>query len=159
LHVGGRIAGEPHHRFPHHPTPNFYVWGRFLCALWIEGGRMVPEGDTSAVRPGDVIQFQGVLFERRTGNGHGRWVYEHHTAVVRGVSPDGSTVAIWHQNVNGRQTVGPDEIYLPYMTRGHLRVYGRDGTLVIADASEDPQGEPLYVKLVENGRIVYRESF
>jgi hypothetical protein len=84
---------------------------------------MVPEGDTSAVRPGDVIQFQGVLFERRTGRGCGRWVYEHHTAVVRGLSPDGSTVAIWHQNVNGRQTVGPDEIYLPYMTRGHLRVY------------------------------------
>ena len=42
---------------------------------------------------------------------------------------------------------------------GYLRVYGRDATLVIGDASEPAQGEPLFVKLVENGRIVYRESF
>jgi nicotinate phosphoribosyltransferase len=42
---------------------------------------------------------------------------------------------------------------------GYLRVYGRDDTLIVADASEPAQGEPLFVKLVENGRIVYRESF
>jgi nicotinic acid phosphoribosyltransferase len=42
---------------------------------------------------------------------------------------------------------------------GYLRVYGRDETMVVADASEPPQGEPLFVKLVEAGRIVYRESF
>ena len=42
---------------------------------------------------------------------------------------------------------------------GYLRVYGRDEVLVIADASEPAQGEPLFVKLVEAGRIVYRESF
>jgi nicotinate phosphoribosyltransferase len=42
---------------------------------------------------------------------------------------------------------------------GYLRVYGRDATLMIGDASEPAQGEPLFVKLVENGRIVYRESF
>ena len=42
---------------------------------------------------------------------------------------------------------------------GYLRVHGRDDALVIADASEPAQGEPLYVKLVEAGRIVYRESF
>jgi nicotinic acid phosphoribosyltransferase len=42
---------------------------------------------------------------------------------------------------------------------GYLRVYGRDDTLVIADASEPPAGEPLFVKLVEHGRIVYHESF
>jgi nicotinic acid phosphoribosyltransferase len=42
---------------------------------------------------------------------------------------------------------------------GYLRVFGRGDTLVVADASELPQGEPLFVKLVENGRIVYRESF
>jgi nicotinic acid phosphoribosyltransferase len=41
---------------------------------------------------------------------------------------------------------------------GYLRVYGRDDTLVVADVSE-PQGEPLFMRLVENGRIVYRESF
>jgi nicotinic acid phosphoribosyltransferase len=42
---------------------------------------------------------------------------------------------------------------------GYLRVYGRDDVLVVADASEPPLGEPLFVKLVEAGRIVYRESF
>ena len=42
---------------------------------------------------------------------------------------------------------------------GYLRVYGRDDTLVVADASEPPQGDPLFVKLVEQGRVIYRESF
>jgi nicotinic acid phosphoribosyltransferase len=42
---------------------------------------------------------------------------------------------------------------------GYLRVYGRDDALIVADASEPPQGEPLFVKLVDQGRIVYRESF
>ncbi|MBV9125811.1 MAG: hypothetical protein JO112_20870 [Planctomycetes bacterium] len=42
---------------------------------------------------------------------------------------------------------------------GYLRVYGRDDALVVADASETPPGEPLFVKLVEGGRIVYHERF
>jgi nicotinate phosphoribosyltransferase len=42
---------------------------------------------------------------------------------------------------------------------GYLRVYGRDDTLVVADAGESPQGEPLFVKLVEAGRVVYDEPF
>jgi nicotinic acid phosphoribosyltransferase len=42
---------------------------------------------------------------------------------------------------------------------GYLRVYARDDVLVVADASEAPQGEALFVKVVEQGRIVYRESF
>src|ERR1700692_2737011 len=42
---------------------------------------------------------------------------------------------------------------------GYLRVYGRDDVMVVADASEPAQGEPLFVRLVERGRIVYRESF
>jgi nicotinate phosphoribosyltransferase len=42
---------------------------------------------------------------------------------------------------------------------GYVRVYGRGDTLVVADASEAIDGEPLFVKLVEQGRVVYRESF
>lgn len=42
---------------------------------------------------------------------------------------------------------------------GYLRVYGRDDTLIVADASEPAPGEPLFVKLVDQGNIVYRESF
>jgi nicotinate phosphoribosyltransferase len=42
---------------------------------------------------------------------------------------------------------------------GYLRVYAQDDTLLLADASETIDGEPLFVKLVERGRIVYGESF
>ncbi len=42
---------------------------------------------------------------------------------------------------------------------GYLRVYGRDDVMIVADTAEPPPGEPLFVKLVENGRIVYQESF
>jgi nicotinate phosphoribosyltransferase len=42
---------------------------------------------------------------------------------------------------------------------GYLRVYGNSDTMVVADASEPPLGEPLFTKLVTNGRIMYRETF
>jgi nicotinate phosphoribosyltransferase len=42
---------------------------------------------------------------------------------------------------------------------GYLRVYGSGDTMIVADSSEPPLGEPLFVKLIEQGRIVYRESF
>jgi nicotinate phosphoribosyltransferase len=42
---------------------------------------------------------------------------------------------------------------------GYPRVYARDDVLVIADASEAPQGEPLFVKLVDQGRVMYSEAF
>jgi nicotinic acid phosphoribosyltransferase len=58
-----------------------------------------------------------------------------------------------HPNVKFSNSPGKESL------GGYLRVYGRDDTLVVAEASEAPRGEPLFVKLVENGRIVYRESF
>lgn len=42
---------------------------------------------------------------------------------------------------------------------GYLRVYGRGDALVVADAAEPIDGEPLFVKLVDQGRVVYQESF
>ena len=42
---------------------------------------------------------------------------------------------------------------------GYLRVYEVGDTLRVADASEPPLGKPLFVKLVEQGRVVYRETF
>jgi nicotinate phosphoribosyltransferase len=42
---------------------------------------------------------------------------------------------------------------------GYVRVYGRGDALVIADRSETIDGDPLFVRLVERGRVVYRESF
>src|SRR5439155_21699558 len=58
-----------------------------------------------------------------------------------------------HPNVKFSNSPGKESL------GGYLRVYGRDDALVVADASEPPQGEPLFVKLVDQGRIVYRESF
>jgi nicotinic acid phosphoribosyltransferase len=42
---------------------------------------------------------------------------------------------------------------------GYLRVYGQGDALLVAEASERVDGEPLFVKLAEQGRIVYRETF
>ena len=58
-----------------------------------------------------------------------------------------------HPNVKFSNSPGKESL------GGYLRVYGRDDALIVADASESIDGEPLFVKLVEQGRIVYRESF
>jgi nicotinate phosphoribosyltransferase len=58
-----------------------------------------------------------------------------------------------HPNVKFSNTPGKESL------GGYLRVYAQDDTLLIADASETIDGEPLFVRLVENGRIVYRETF
>lgn len=42
---------------------------------------------------------------------------------------------------------------------GYIRVYARGNTMIVADKSESIDGEPLFVKLVEQGRVVYREDF
>jgi hypothetical protein len=42
---------------------------------------------------------------------------------------------------------------------GYIRVYGRGDTMIVADKSEAIDGEPLFVKLVDQGRVVYAESF
>src|SRR6516225_2627480 len=51
-------------------------------------------------------------------------------------------------NSPGKETLG-----------GYLRMYGKADSLVIADATEPSMGQPLFVKLVDQGRIVYQESF
>lgn len=42
---------------------------------------------------------------------------------------------------------------------GYLRMYGQGDVMLVAERDERVDGEPLFVKLVEQGRIVYRESF
>jgi nicotinic acid phosphoribosyltransferase len=42
---------------------------------------------------------------------------------------------------------------------GYIRVYGRGDTFVVADKSEQIDGEPLFVNLVKQGRVVYAEDF
>jgi nicotinic acid phosphoribosyltransferase len=58
-----------------------------------------------------------------------------------------------HPNVKFSNSPGKESL------GGYLRVYGRGDTMIVADASEAPPGEPLFVKLVESGKIVYHEKF
>jgi nicotinic acid phosphoribosyltransferase len=58
-----------------------------------------------------------------------------------------------HPNVKFSNSPGKESL------GGYLRVYGRDDAMVVADSSEAPQGEPLFVRLVDQGRVMYRESF
>src|SRR5205814_982640 len=58
-----------------------------------------------------------------------------------------------HPNVKFSNSPGKESL------GGYPRVYGDGDTMVVADAAEPLSGEPLFVKLVEQGRIVYRESF
>ncbi|MBI5398572.1 DUF5598 domain-containing protein [Candidatus Woesearchaeota archaeon] len=41
---------------------------------------------------------------------------------------------------------------------GSIRIYGKGNTMIVAQAEEEIDGEPLMVKVVENGRIVYGED-
>ena len=58
-----------------------------------------------------------------------------------------------HPNVKFSNSPGKESI------PGYARVYARGDTLVVADAGEAVGGEPLFVKLVDQGRVVYREPF
>ena len=63
-------------------------------------------------------------------------------------SATGARPNVKFSNTPGKESLG-----------GYLRVYGKDDTLIVADASEPPAGEPLFVKLVDQGRVVYKEGF
>lgn len=63
------------------------------------------------------------------------------------------TATAEHPNVKFSNSPGKESI------PGYLRVYARGDVLVVADDSEQVDGEPLFVKLVEQGRVVYDESF
>jgi len=63
-------------------------------------------------------------------------------------SATGTNPNVKFSNSPGKESLG-----------GYLRVFGEGDAMIVADADESPKGEPLFVKLVENGRIVYRESF
>jgi nicotinic acid phosphoribosyltransferase len=58
-----------------------------------------------------------------------------------------------HPNVKFSNSPGKESL------GGYLRVWERGDTLIVGDQSEPPLGEPLFVKLVEQGRLVYRDGF
>jgi nicotinic acid phosphoribosyltransferase len=58
-----------------------------------------------------------------------------------------------HPNVKFSNSPGKESL------GGYLRVFAQGDTLIVADASETIDGEPLFVPLVQEGRIVYQEPF
>lgn len=112
----------------------------------------------SEVSP-DVIREVYRLFRNATGEeptmlfpgaGGYWWQLIHRDTVAAAFkrSATGDNPNVKFSNTLGKESLG-----------GYLRVYGRDNALIVADASESIDAEPLFVKLVEQGRIVYRETF
>jgi nicotinic acid phosphoribosyltransferase len=107
----------------------------------------------------DVIRHVYDVFRQSTGEeptmlfpgAGGYWWRAVHRDTVAAAFKRSATGA--HPNVKFSNSPGKESL------GGYLRVYGRDDTLIVADASEPAQGEPLFVRLVEHGRVVYRESF
>jgi nicotinate phosphoribosyltransferase len=107
----------------------------------------------------DVIRQVNQTFREQTGEeptmlfpgaGGYWWRLVHRDTVAAAFkrSATGARPNVKFSNSPGKESIG-----------GYLRVYGRDDVLIVADASEEPQGKPLFVKLVDQGRVVYRETF
>lgn len=73
--------------------------------------------------PGDIIQFEGVLVEKRTATSARQENYGHHTAIVMEVRDDG-TLRIGHQNqgFTGRK-VGISDLDLKEVVKGTYTFY------------------------------------
>jgi nicotinic acid phosphoribosyltransferase len=77
-----------------------------------------------------------------------RLVHRDTTAAAFKRSATGEHPNVKFSNSPGKESLG-----------GYLRVYGDGDTLIVAEVPEPAQGDALFVKLVDQGRIVYRESF
>jgi hypothetical protein len=108
------------------------LWGSYVCQYSASGGRLTvalgaagrdPKNPRRVdVRPGDILQYENVRFEKRWNGGYSYQAYPHHTSIIERVSRDGSTVKVLEQNINGTQYVLETELYLPEMTEGTLRI-------------------------------------
>lgn len=98
-----------------------YLDRRTEKTLYIFGRPIDPNKDT--VYPGDIIQFENVVFEYQEGNMIITEKMPHHTAIVYKVLQDGH-YTIAHQNTRtyGRQ-VGLTEIKLQDLKKGRLIFY------------------------------------
>lgn len=77
----------------------------------------------------------------------------------RGVHRDAVSAAFKRTATDGRPNVKFSNSPGKESLGGRLRVFAAGDALVVADAAEPEPGEPLFVPLVRQGRIVYRESF
>jgi nicotinic acid phosphoribosyltransferase len=131
------------------------LYFRKMKALGIKPRTIVYENEVTPA----VIQQVNRTFREETGEeptmlfpgAGGYWwrlVLRDTVAAAFKRSATGGRPNVKFSNSPGKESIG-----------GYLRVYGRDEVMVVADATEEPQGEPLFVKLVDQGRVVYHESF
>ncbi len=107
-------------------------WGTPVCTYAAAGGRryiqIAPVGKTRGnsrkpnIKPGDLIQYENVKFERRWDGGYSFHEYPHHTSVIEQVSRDGNTLKVLQQNVNNTQFIVETLVYLPDQTEGTMRI-------------------------------------
>jgi nicotinic acid phosphoribosyltransferase len=107
----------------------------------------------------ELIRHVNQTFRKETGEeptmlfpgaGGYWWRLVHRDSVAAAFkrSATGDRPNVKFSNSPGKESIG-----------GYLRVFGRDDVLVVADESEAPQGDLLFVKLVDQGRVIYRETF
>jgi hypothetical protein len=86
--------------------------------------------------PGDILQFEGAVFQGKKFLSKRRWItwhheYPHHTAIVSRVSEGGKVVAVLHQNVamqgkDAKETENVQETSLPIdslQPGGSIRIF------------------------------------
>ena len=133
------------------------------CAMYYQ--RMVEEGIVprltvyeDEVNPEKCVEVDRIFFETTgaeptklfPGAGGYFWRGVHRdtvAAVFKRSESDG--------NPNMKFSNSPGKASIP----GNVRVYGKGDVMYIADVSEVVDGEPLFVQLVKDGRIVYNESY
>lgn len=134
----------------------YYLEGeRALAEAGIPGNRIIVYEDE--VRPEKCAEVNRI-FSDRTGEkptvlfpgAGGYFEREVHRDTVSAAFKRSKTGE--HPNMKFSNSPGKESI------PGNPRVYGRGDVMYIADASEEVDGEPLYVKLVDQGRIVYNET-
>jgi hypothetical protein len=94
-----------------------YVWGALVKKLTYQaGGSIVDSSPTSAVQPGDVIQYRDVTF---TPSGSA----PQHTAIVSAVDAKGNPTEVFTQNFNKKRVVFKDKESLTAIRTGTLWIY------------------------------------
>lgn len=76
----------------------------------------------------------------------------------RGLHRDTVSAAFKRSATDGRPNVKFSNAHGKESIPGNVRVYGRGDTLVVTDAFEQIDGEPLFVQLIEQGRIINSED-
>jgi hypothetical protein len=120
LAAGGKSSSS----YSDSPATGDYVWGELVLGVSAKSGKRTEDAGKKAVAPGDIVQFRDTKFNGpRPGGGTYSMSAEHHTAVVAGVSPDGRTFQILHQNWNGKKTVAEATLATRDLKEGWIKVY------------------------------------